>query len=439
MATSVTGDLELALLQFQRGQLREVIVSLRPVLIDLRMKRQDKNGRDPGFAEVRAGLFLLYGRVHHLMEDYEEASEALESAREYSGIDKKLLDEIALESAYLNYDQDKNDEHWRALNDVLAGIKSKQSELSLEVLAHCYLGQACLSRGDLFRAAKELHTACGISRGLAASQVYASHLPLTLLALLHLNEGRLPLAAAMARDALNTVEPGAASRIAQGEVLANSAYNVLPLIVLTRALSQQGLPSRAILAAGEAYDQALESFGDEHSMFRQALAARARAQLQSHEYSGAAQDYEQLLQIIEQRAKAHKMDNNVQTLLGYILRTELALCLARSGESARAQKYLEHNLKMMTTSGMDSVDLDKVTNVDTVERDILKRSAASCYLEQQLIEELSVAYLRQGKVGDMVRLVPASMRADYNCRLERAVSLLNLVIKKGQDLLEPKL
>ena len=45
MATSVTGDLELALLQFQRGQLREVIVSLRPLLIEVRLKRQDKNGR----------------------------------------------------------------------------------------------------------------------------------------------------------------------------------------------------------------------------------------------------------------------------------------------------------------------------------------------------------------------------------------------------------
>jgi len=438
MATSVTGDLELALLQFQRGQLREVIVSLRPLLIEMRLKRQDKNGRGATSPELRAGLFLIYGRVHHLMEDREEASDAFESAREYNGSDLRLVDEIALESAYLTYDFDQSVEHLHSLVEVCARIKSKQSDQTLIVLAHCYLGQAYLAKGDLFQAGKELRTAFGISRVLPAAQVYASYLPLALLALLHLNEGRMTLAAAMARDALNAVDDGAAARLAKGEALISSAYNVLPLIVLTRALTQQGLPTRALIAASVGYDQSLETFGDEHSLFRQALAARARALMNSHDYGAASQDYEQLLQIIEQRAREHKMDTNVQTLLSYILRTELSLCLARSGESAKAQKYLEQNLKMMTSSGMDSVDISNVANVDAVERDILKRSAASCYMEQQLIEELSVAYLRQGKVGDMVRLMPASMRADYNCRLERAVSLLNFVIKKGQDLLEPK-
>lgn len=436
MATSVTGDLELALLQFQRGQLREVIVSLRPLLIEMRLKRQDKNGRGAISPEVRAGLFLIYGRVHRLMEDQEEAKDAFESAREYNGSDLKLIDEISLESASLAYDIDKSAEHLRSLVEVCAKIKSNQSDQRLIVLAHCYMGQIYLAKGDLFQAGKELRTACGISRALPAAQIYASHLPLALLSLLHLNEGRLPLAAAMARDALNSIDAGAAARLAKGEALISSAYNVLPLTVLTRALTQQGLPTRALSAASVAHDLALETFGDEHSLFRQALAARARALMNSHDYGTASQDYEQLLQIVEQRARAHKMDTNVQTLLSYILRTELALCLARSGESAKAQKYLEQNLKMMTTSGMDSVDISQVKNVDAVERDILKRSAASCYMEQQLIEELSVAYLRQGKVGDMVRLLPASMRADYNCRLERAVSLLNFVIKKGQDLIE---
>lgn len=103
MATSVTGDLELALLQFQRPTARGDSLFAPSLDRDAPQTTGQKWSRSYLARIARWSVFDI--RLHHLMEkDREEASDAFESAREYNGSDHRLIDEISLESAYLTYD-----------------------------------------------------------------------------------------------------------------------------------------------------------------------------------------------------------------------------------------------------------------------------------------------------------------------------------------------
>lgn len=423
---------------FDAGQYRELVVTARPLLSQFRALGNKH-------LEERAAFLILFGRAQCQMEEFEDAAESFQDALELIGgsdASSPLVLEINLEIAVLAMKRQSLDPECKSTIDVEGQLKGlvkklkanpeKYTRLLIKSLSH--LGRYCVNKlePDLINAAHHLRQALNLSQKNFGKSDRSSYYPLVGLSVLHQAEGKPILSAAMAREAAELIYPGITAQETEDSPIYH-ALLVEPLMFRAQALSAQGLHSKALVPARQAYFQALGGLGDEHSLFRKALSVRASVLRNNFELDIAAEDYRQLFDLcmVDLRKKnpnePEKDLKESSVLIGPLC--DLASTLARSGEKEQAQKFFEQALHILEVK-VDALPTEETES--TKGKRLQWASDSTCYQEKALLDNLSHCYLMQGKLDDTLRLIPASLRADYTCRVDRITQVFD-VLSQAQN------
>ncbi|MBI5174157.1 MAG: hypothetical protein SFV17_12940 [Candidatus Obscuribacter sp.] len=465
MSSVLDRDLKEARQAFDRGQYRELLIACRPRYYEIRSQAARKPDKAKVFTEELGGLvdfLLLFGRSQARLEDYEEAGAAYElvgSLLEGLPVQGKCallnfklkLEETVLalqsglkspEDAGLILEQLVKDiKAWRQSNSTATGAKVAalaEEATRLLVRSQAHLGRVKVQQSDLLSAGRELRQALGLAQKSFGKGDRSSYYPLLALALLHHKEGKYTLSQALARDAMEVILPGA-ENLGAGEHF--HALLVEPLMIRAEALLAQGLWSKALLPARQAVYQALNTLGDEHSLYRQLLRVRGRVLKANYEFEEAVEDYKQLLQMQEADLSRTAGDGENKLSGSHLLiepLCDLAAVLARSGANDQAEIYFERALKCLELAAQERPfeNAGAKKGVGSLQEFNLQASDSACYQERALLDELSFCYLMQGKVADVLRNIPATLRSEYTCRLDRVTSIFDNYQDAGRLLQE---
>ena len=374
--------------EFQAGQYREVISGYRAEISALK----NASKKD----EQSAALLLIYARALLAMEEFEEASELLQKSIDSSANSAEAQFELAL----LKHKQGE-----LSLRELIADLRlradslhHKDNYLYMRVLIA--LGRALLAEGSLAMAETNFRQAFSIADTYYKETAELACEPLAMLALVYLKQEKHTLAAALARDAVSHVHA------------LDNPLQVEALLVIARASEKLGLLTKAVLAAERAYDLALRAFGEEHSLFGQALATKATVLRLAGDFEKAQPEARLQLEILEKRHGADSPEL-IEPLC------DLAHIYSRLGERTKAEAHFERALALLAQKAQ-SKPFDSADGEDL----------STCYKEYSLLEDLSSCYLWQGKIADCLRLVPSSMRAKYTCQVDSVVSVINSLSKR---------
>lgn len=458
-------DLKEARQAFDRGQYRELLIACRPRYFEIRSQSARKSDKAKVFSEELGGLIdflLLYGRSQARLEDYDEARDAFELIRTLlDGLPvrgkcallnfKLKLEEtvLSLQSGLLSPQESgrvleqlvKDIKVWRYEDSIASGGKASalsEEATRLLVRSQAHLGRVKVQEGELLAAGRELRQALGLAQKSFGKGDRSSYYPLLALALLHHKEGKFTLSQALARDAMEVILPGA-DNLGHGEHF--HALLVEPLMLRAEALLAQGLWSKSLLPARQAVYQALNTLGDEHSLYRELLKVRARVLKANYEFEEAAEDYKQLLQMQEAELARTAGGGDSKLSRSHLLiepLCDLAAVLARSGANDQAELYFERALKCLELAAQERPfeNAGARKTVDSLQEFNLQASDSACYQERALLDELSFCYMMQGKVADVLRIIPATLRSEYTCRLDRVTSIFDNYQDAGRLLQE---
>lgn len=424
---------------FDQGRYRELTIASRPVLseISAELRNLQKGKVDADQISRLCEFLVIFARTQCRMEEFDDALETMDLARQILDTARELplyeplllgldLEAIVLELSRGSVDKDfavDKENCLAKLKHIVDGLKAEREKkkntiaasnrLALDrllVKALCHLGMLYLDLSELELSGRYLRQSLGLSRREFGESDRSSYFPLLGLARLHEREGKPALAAALSKQAYELVLPGTV----ENEKL--HALVVEPLLIRSRALLAQGLPSQALQTARQTVYQALNCLGDEHSLFPFCLAVRARASFETYQESEAVNDYGHLLEMKEHslaREARHKGEPPANHLLIEPL-CDLAQAHARAGDNAAASACLERALDYFEKAPFKQDDA---------------LFSSTCYKEARMLDELSYAYLMQGKLADAVRLLPATLRSDYTIRVDRITSIVDGLYK----------
>jgi tetratricopeptide (TPR) repeat protein len=284
----------------------------------------------------------------------------------------------------------------------------------------CDLGMTKIWAGDIELAAQNLRLACGLAEEKFGQGSEEMIYPSICLCIVHALEDKNSLSLAIARNTVQTVRAN----------FGKHPLLIHPLYLMAQAATRQRLFQLALDTCRQVEGLIIDNIGLESDIYVDVLGMKTAAFMFLIEIHAAEKAAARRLKLMEKmRGK------NDPKLIDPLC--DMAQILAQMGEREKAEIYFDRALTLVSEMTRDKGFPQDASsgNGDSVAYTAGTRinDASLCHLEYELVERLSECYLWQGKLADVGRLLPASMRGRHVCKVDAIVSIIDNINKHFEE------
>jgi tetratricopeptide (TPR) repeat protein len=290
----------------------------------------------------------------------------------------------------------------------------------LHLTGLCDLGMTKINAGEIALAAQNLRVASGTAEELYGSDSQEMIYPSICLAAVHALEKKQSLSLAVARSAAQTARANFGN---------SHPLLIHPLYMLAQACHRQGLFQASLDTCRQVEGLIVDNIGRESDIYVDVLAMKTAAFMFMVENASAEKAASERLALME-KMRGKDSPKIIDPLC------DLAQILVQMGEREKAEKHFDRALKLVSELARDKGFPESPSDgaeppASTTGSRI--GDASLCHLESDLIERLSDCYLWQGKLADVAKLMPNSMRSRHTSRFDAIVSVIDSINKRFED------